>query len=406
MTINSDDPSGSNGERDAPVNRPIVPKSASQVLRSEPGVPPPKRSRHARSQTVVFLNFLMSLAVFLALGAGVAAYIGKQQFDGRGPSTEAATFVVKPGASLSDVATQLERRQLISDIRVFKLGASITKTDKSLKVGEYEIKAGASMREILALLNSGKSVLHSLTIPEGLTVDQIMAKIGADEVLTGDVPAVLPAEGSLLADTQRFSRGTTRAEIITKLASDQKKLVDNIWARRAPNLPLKDENEFVILASIVEKETGKVDERPRVAGVFINRLNQGMRLQSDPTVIYGIFGGKGKPAGQPIRRSDLEKQTPYNTYLIDGLPPTPIANPGKAALEAVANPSQTNELFFVADGTGGHVFAATLAEHNENVARWREVEKKKAAVAGVTDPAATPAAGTDPAAPATNAPAQ
>jgi UPF0755 protein len=250
-------------------------------------------------------------------------------------------------------------------------------------------------------------VLHSLTIPEGLTVEQIMAKIAADDTLTGDMPATLPAEGSLLADTQRFSRGTTRADIIAKLSTDQKKLVDDIWARRAPNLPLKDENEFVTLASIVEKETGKVDERPRVAGVFINRLNQGMRLQSDPTIIYGIFGGKGKPAGQPIRKSDLEKQTPYNTYLIDGLPPTPIANPGKAALEAVANPSQTNELFFVADGTGGHVFAATLAEHNENVARWREVEKKKAAdAAAATDAAATPAAdGADAAAPA-DAPAQ
>lgn len=408
MTINSDDPSGNNGEREAPVNRPIVPKSASQVLRSEPGVPPPKRSRHARSQTVVFLNFLMSLAVFLALGAGVAAYLGKQEFDGPGPSTEAATFVVKPGANLSDVATQLERRELISDTRVFKLGASITKTDKSLKVGEYEIKAGASMREILALLNSGKSVLHSLTIPEGLTVDQIMAKIAADDTLTGDMPATLPAEGSLLANTQRFSRGTTRTDIIAKLSADQKKLVDDIWARRAPNLPLKDENEFVTLASIVEKETGKVDERPRVAGVFINRLNQGMRLQSDPTIIYGIFGGKGKPAGQPIRKSDLEKQTPYNTYLIDGLPPTPIANPGKAALEAVANPSQTNELFFVADGTGGHVFAATLAEHNENVARWREVEKKKAAdAAAASNAAATPATdGTDAGVPAADAPAQ
>lgn len=408
MTINSDDPSGNNGEREAPANRPIVPKSASQVLRSEPGVPPPKRSRHARSQTVVFLNFLMSLAVFLALGAGVAAYLGKQEFDGPGPSTEAATFVVKPGASITEVANQLERRELIGDGRIFRYGASIMKADKSLKVGEYEIKAGASMREILALLNSGKSVLHSLTIPEGLTVEQIMAKIAADDTLTGDMPATLPAEGSLLADTQRFSRGTTRADIIAKLSTDQKKLVDEIWARRAPNLPLKDENEFVTLASIVEKETGKVDERPRVAGVFINRLNQGMRLQSDPTIIYGIFGGKGKPAGQPIRKSDLEKQTPYNTYLIDGLPPTPIANPGKAALEAVANPSQTNELFFVADGTGGHVFAATLAEHNENVARWREVEKKKAAdAAAATDAAATPAAdGTDAATPAADAPAQ
>ena len=182
--------------------------------------------------------------------------------------------------------------------------------------------------------------------------------------------------------------------------NDQKKLVEDVWARRQPNLPVKDVNEFVTLASIVEKETGKADERPRVAGVFINRLNKGMRLQSDPTIIYGIYGGRGKPADVPIRKSDLEKQTPYNTYQIDGLPPTPIANPGKDALEAVANPSQTEDLFFVADGTGGHVFAATLDEHNENVARWRKVEAKaaedakKAKDAGAAppaDPAAAPA---------------
>jgi UPF0755 protein len=207
---------------------------------------------------------------------------------------------------------------------------------------------------------------------------QILARIGENEVLTGDMPADMPPEGSLLADTQRFSRGTTRAEIIQKLVNDQKKLVDDIWARRASDLPIKDINEFVTLASIVEKETGKSDERPRVAGVFVNRLKQGIRLQSDPTIIYGIYGGRGKPADQPIRRSDLDKVTTYNTYQIDGLPPTPIANPGKAALEAVANPSQTNELFFVADGTGGHVFAATLDEHNENVARWRAIEAKAA----------------------------
>lgn len=405
MSTDGDNTGGSFGHRDnaaaSPVvTRPIVPRSANQVLRPEPGVPPPRRSRKARSQIVVFMNFIMSLLVFIAIGAGAAAYYGKTRFDAPGPSTDAATFVVKRGASVGEVATQLESRNLISDERIFRYGAKVLDVEKGLKAGEYEIRAGASMRDILANLVSGKSVLHSLTIPEGLTVQQILARIGEDEVLVGDMPAEIPPEGSLLADTQRFSRGTTRAEILQKLMNDQKRLVDGVWARRAPNLPVKDINEFVTLASIVEKETGKSDERPRVAGVFINRLNKGMRLQSDPTIIYGIYGGRGKPADQPIRKSDLEKVTPYNTYLIDGLPPTPIANPGKAALEAVANPSQTNELFFVADGTGGHVFAVTLEEHNENVARWREVEAKaaeeakkaKAAAADApVDPAAAPA---------------
>jgi UPF0755 protein len=292
---------------------------------------------------------------------------------------------------MGDVATQLENRNLITDARVFRYGAKILKLEDKLKAGEYEIRAGASMRDILASLSSGKSVLHSLTIPEGLTVMQILTRIGENEVLTGDMPTEMPPEGSLLADTQRFSRGTTRAEIIQKLMNDQKKLVDEIWARRQPDLPVKDVNEFVTLASIVEKETGRADERPRVAGVFINRLNKGMRLQSDPTIIYGIYGGRGKPADVPIRRSDIDKPTPYNTYQIDGLPPTPIANPGKDALEAVANPSKTEDLFFVADGTGGHVFAATLEEHNENVARWREIEAKAAEEAKAKAAEATPA---------------
>ena len=188
----------------------------------------------------------------------------------------------------------------------------------------------------------------------------------------------MPAEGMLAADTQRFTRGTRRQQIIDRMVAHQKELIDEIWQRRVADLPLKDVNEFVTLASIVEKETGKGDERSRVAAVFINRLKRGMRLQSDPTIIYGLFGGKGKPSDRPIFQSDIEKPTAYNTYVIDGLPPTPIANPGRAALEAVANPSRTNDLYFVADGTGGHVFADTLDQHNENVARWREIEKKRA----------------------------
>jgi UPF0755 protein len=373
------------------------PKSANEALRPEPGTPPPsKRSRKSRSQIVVFMNFLMSVAVLVALGASAAVYFGKQQFEQPGPLAEPKNYEVKRGSGIGDVAIALENQNFITDGRIFRMAAKATGADKKLKAGEYQIKAGASMREILDILTSGKSVLYSLTIPEGLTVEQIWSRIAVNEVLTGEMPKTIPAEGTLFADTQRFARGTTREEIIAKLKADQKKLIDEIWARRAPDLPIKDVNEFVTLASIVEKETGQADERSRVASVFINRLNKGMRLQSDPTIIYGIFGGKGKPTDRPILKSDIEKPTPYNTYTIDGLPPTPIANPGRAALEAVANPSRTNDLYFVADGTGGHVFAATLDEHNENVSRWRKIEKEKAdaaeaakaASATTTDPAA------------------
>jgi UPF0755 protein len=192
------------------------------------------------------------------------------------------------------------------------------------------------------------------------------------------MPQELPAEGMLVADTQKFSRGTTRAELIDKMVAQQEAIIEEVWANRSPDLPLKDINEFVTLASIVEKETAVPNERSRVAGVFINRLRKGMKLQSDPTIIYGLFGGEGKPADRPIYRSDLDKPTPYNTYLIVGLPPGPVAIPGRAALEAVANPSVTDDLYFVADGTGGHVFAKTLDEHNANVRRWREIEKQRA----------------------------
>ncbi|MBM7322317.1 endolytic transglycosylase MltG, partial [Agrobacterium sp. S2] len=194
-----------------------------------------------------------------------------------------------------------------------------------------------------------------------------------------ELPATLPPEGSLRPDTYRFTRGTKREEIINQMSAAQDKLIDMIWERRDPDLPIKTVEEFVTLASIVEKETGKDDERAHVASVFYNRLKKGMRLQSDPTIIYGLFGGDGKPSDRPIYQSDLQKQTPFNTYVIKGLPPSPIANPGRAALEAVANPWRTDDLYFVADGTGGHVFAKTLDEHNANVRRWRKIEAEKAA---------------------------
>ena len=372
--------------RQADGPRVIVPKSASEALRPEAGTPPPGRSRQSRNRFVVFLNFMMSLVVMILIVTGVALYFGKREFDGPGPLSTSSTVVIKKASSVRDIAELLARRGMISNSRVFQIGVRAHGNDGRLKAGEYEIKAGASMRQIMETLKSGRSVLYSLTIPEGLTVVRALERIAGHEELVGDMPAETPPEGSLVADTQRFARGTTRAEIIDKMSKDQKRLVESIWRRRNPDLPLADINEFVTLASIVEKETGRADERTRVAGVFINRLRTGIRLQSDPTIIYGIFGGEGKPADRPIYRSDIDTPTPYNTYAIDGLPPTPIANPGRAALEAVANPSRTEELYFVADGAGGHVFARTLEEHNENVARWRRIEagRKDAAEAEST----------------------
>jgi UPF0755 protein len=206
-----------------------------------------------------------------------------------------------------------------------------------------------------------------------------------------------------MPETYKFTRGRTRQEVLDEMQRLQARTVEDIWGRRAPGLPIETQEEFVTLASIVEKETGRADERPRVASVFINRLREGMRLQSDPTVLYGLFGGAGRPADRPIYQSDLEKETPYNTYQIAGLPPTPIANPGRAALEAVANPSRTDELYFVADGTGGHVFATNLEEHNRNVARWRQFRAAQEQAQEAAPAATPPASGTPAAADAATA---
>ena len=384
--MNSEAPSGTHPADEQPkgaaqetnaTSKPFVPKSASEALRPEPGTPPPrKRSRHARSQIVVFMNFMLSLVVLVLLGASALFYFGKVQFDAQGPLTAETTFLVKRGAGIAEVSNSLESREIVSDARIFRYGLRTLGHENDLKAGEYAIPAGASMRDVMNILISGKSIMYPLTIPEGLTVKQVFDRISADPILVGDMPREMPPEGSLFTDTLNFTRGTTRSEIIERMIASQQKLVDDAWAKRNPNLPIKDKNEFVTLASIVEKETGIASERPHVASVFVNRLKKGLRIQSDPTIIYGLFGGAGKPSGRPIFKSDIEKPTPYNTYIINGLPPTPIANPGKAALEAVANPLDTEDLYFVADGTGGHVFSKTLQEHNANVRKWRSVEQQ------------------------------
>ncbi|MGZ2457192.1 endolytic transglycosylase MltG [Rhizobium anhuiense] len=372
----NDTPQGENGRQ--AQKGPIIPKSPSEALRPERVPEPPKRSKKARGQVVLFLNFIMTMAVLVCVVAVIGFYYATSTYRNPGPLQTNTNFIVRNGAGLAEIASNLERNAIISDARIFRyLTATHLSAGESLKAGEYEIKARASMSDIMELLKSGKSILYSVSFPEGLTVRQMFDRMLQDTVLEGDLPAALPTEGSLRPDTYKFSRGTKRSEIIDQMAAAQQKLVDQIWDKRDSSLPLRSKEEFVTLASIVEKETGVPDERAHVASVFLNRLGKGMRLQSDPTIIYGLFGGEGKPADRPIYQSDLKRDTPYNTYVIKGLPPTPIANPGKDALEAVANPWKTQDLYFVADGTGGHVFAATLEEHNANVKRWRKLEADK-----------------------------
>ncbi|WP_454745353.1 endolytic transglycosylase MltG [Ciceribacter selenitireducens] len=379
MTDNSQNSGVSFGRgAETSAKGPIIPKSPTEALRPERVPAPPRRSRKARSQLVIFLNFLMTMTVVICVIAVAVFFYAMQTYQNPGPLATNTNFVVRTGAGLAEIAGSLERNGIIADARIFRhVTSTYLREGESLKAGEYEIKAGASMKEIMELLKSGKSILYSVSMPEGLTVKQMFKRLADDPVLEGELPADLPVEGSLRPDTYKYSRGTKRTEIVSQMAAAQAKLVDQIWEKRDPDLPLKTKEEFVTLASIVEKETGKDDERAHVASVFINRMAKGMRLQSDPTIVYGLFGGDGKPADRPIYQSDLKKETPYNTYVIKGLPPGPIANPGRAALEAVAHPWKTKDLYFVADGTGGHVFAATLEEHNANVKSWRKLEAER-----------------------------
>ena len=400
MTDNSQNSGVSFGRgAESSAKGPIIPKSPTEALRPERVPAPPRRSRKARSQLVIFLNFLMTMTVAVCVIAVAAFFYAMSAYQNPGPLATNTNFVVRTGAGLAEIAGSLERNGIITDARIFRhVTSTYLRDGESLKAGEYEIKAGASMKEIMDLLKSGKSILYSVSMPEGLTVKQMFKRLADDPVLEGELPAELPQEGSLRPDTYKYSRGTKRSEIVSQMAAAQQKLVDQIWEKRDPDLPIKTKEEFVTLASIVEKETGKDDERAHVASVFINRLTKGMRLQSDPTIVYGLFGGDGKPSDRPIYQSDLKKETPYNTYVIKGLPPGPIANPGRAALEAVAHPWKTKYVYFVADGTGGHVFAATLEEHNANVRAWRKIEAERGEDPGATVEV-TPEADPDVAAP-------
>ncbi len=321
-----------------------------------------------------FFSFIVGLAVLAIIIAGAAGYFGWREATRPGPLAKNAVVLLEPGTSVAGIAGALEEAGAIRHPKLFVAAVKARDQANALKAGEYEIPAGASVFEIVDLLVEGKSILHTLTAPEGKTTKQILALVAADETLTGEI-TLTPAEGALLPETYAFTRGQTRDGLIADMAEAQTLIVAELWEKRANDLPYTNKEEAIILASIVEKETGVAAERARIAAVFVNRLKRGMRLQSDPTIIYGLT--EGEPLGRGLRKSELERATPYNTYVIEGLPPTPIANPGRAAIEAVLNPADTDDLFFVADGSGGHVFAPSLEEHNRNVSRWRQIERQQ-----------------------------
>jgi UPF0755 protein len=338
---------------------------------------PPGRKTAILAATATFSLFLIA--------ALVAAW---SVFYAPGPAAREGdtTVVALPsGAGVSAIAANLKAAGVIRSTDMFKAAVALTGADRRLRAGEYEVPSGASLRSVIILLVEGRVVRHYVTLPEGWSSAQAVDILMNQTILTGAV-AETPEEGSLWPDTYEVSRGETRASVVGRMKRARDENLARLWAQRGPNSVVRSPDEAMILASIVEKETGVASERPRVAAIFSNRLRAGMRLESDPTIVYGIT--KGRPLGRGIRRSELDRQTEWNTYQIDGLPPTPIANPGREAIAAVLNPPRTDELFFVADGTGGHAFARTYDEHLANVARWRNIERQRA---GLPPEAAAPA---------------
>jgi len=342
-----------------------------------------------------FLAATATFSTFLII-ALVAAW---SVFYAPGPAAREgdSTVVSLPsGAGVSAIAATLKSAGVIRSTDMFKAAATLTGADRKLRAGEYEVPNKASLRSVLVLLVEGRVVRHYVTLPEGWSSAQAVEILNRQAILTGTVDAI-PEEASLWPDTYEISRGETRASVIARMRRARDENLARLWAARSPATVVRTPEEAMILASIVEKETGVAAERPRVAAVFTNRLRSGMRLESDPTIEYGIT--KGVPLRRGLRRSELDRPNPWNTYQIDGLPPTPISNPGRDAVAAVLNPPSTSDLFFVADGSGGHAFARTYDEHLANVARWREVERRRAGLPP-SAPAPAPAAAVETAVPA------
>jgi peptidoglycan lytic transglycosylase G len=403
-----------NHRADPYFSRTSGPLVRSPAERLEP-TRPPARPRHRRldsgprrmNPALRVVSGVFTFILLMMLLVGGIAFLFDSQIDAAGPLERTKVVVIPKGEGAHEIAARLEREGVVSDRRLFIAGYLWTRfaawleggKPVQLRAGDFEVKQYASVRQLVDLLSEGKTVTYRVTIPEGLTSHQIVERLRADQNLGGEITAV-PPEGSLLPETFIVQRGAARQAVIDGMVAEQRKLIERTWAQRRKDLALKTPEEAIILASIVEKETGRNDERTRVAAVFHNRLKHNMRLQSDPTILYGLHGGKAV-WNRPIMKSDKTAKTLHNTYEIDGLPPTPICNPGRAAIEAVLNPADTKDLYFVADGSGGHIFAETLKDHNANVLKWRAVEKEiKAKATPVPGPGDTPATSDTPATPA------
>lgn len=387
------DDSASRGWFSGRRGRPAVGEQVS----ARPASPPPS-AKSRKTGLIGLFSGLMTLGVLCALVLVALFATGGKQFYEPGPLTAEKMVMIEKGSSSEEIVELLEREGVISRpgwlwgaLLIRDVQSKFTSdpaASKRAKAGEYLFKPAVTMNDVIEIITSGRAVEHTITIPEGLTSEQIVERLKENELLAGDI-AQIPVEGALLPDTYKITRGTSREALLARMQREQRRVLADVWAKRSKEIPLKSMRELVTLASIVEKETGKADERPRIASVFYNRLEKKMRLQSDPTIIYGIVGGKGI-LGRGLTRAEIDRPTPYNTYAINGLPPGPIANPGKAALEATANPSKVRDIFFVADGTGGHVFAETLEQHNRNVARWRQIEASRSGTAPALPTAPTP----------------
>jgi UPF0755 protein len=361
------------GERPSEIKR-AAPRSPRAALEPERVPMPTRRSESVRHPLVMAGNAVFTVLILIAIAGGILFVVAKQRFEAPGPLEQEKIVNIPPRLGIRDIADLLVREGVIDHPWTFVVSAMLAKTHDDLRFGEYQFPKQASLHDVINTIIDGKVVQHQVTIPEGLTSEQIVQRLLETDILSGSIKEI-PREGSMLPESYRYPRGASRDQVIQRMQQAQARVVQEVWERRMPDLPLRSLQQLVILASIVEKETGRPDERTRVAAVFINRLKQHMKLQSDPTIIYGLVGGKGTLGGRSILKSEIEQHTPYNTYVIEGLPPGPISNPGRAALEAVANPARTKELYFVADGTGGHAFSETLEQHQRNVARLRALEQ-------------------------------